>query len=153
MYQFIALDHTDQLECFHTLEHLELFTEYNDVKLQGILRKLYGVPLHESKDYQSAYSYIILATNEGFESFVFEIYQGSNGCVIRGTKRSDKMKQAIMEFKDLLLQTDPSDFIYHGYESDSYVKIRCGIEEGNIFYEESIMDEDEIAVMYEELGY
>lgn len=153
MYQFTSVENENDLFNSSKIEDLQLFNEHNEVQIQGILKTLFGEPLYETYNYEDAYSYVINATDSSSNSSLqFVVYQGSSGCAIGGQCRSVELNKAINELKKLMQSTKPSDFIYEGYYMDAYMKIKCGISNGNIIYEEIALDDDEIEEMYSNLG-
>lgn len=147
MYQFTSVKN-GKLISGSKITNLQLFSEHNEVLIQGILRRLFGKPLYETNNYEDAYCYVIKATDSSNSSLLFEIYQGSGGCAIGGLGINLELNKAIAEFKQLLQTTEPEDFCYEGYYMDAYVKIRCGIKNGKIFYEEIALEEEEIEKVY-----
>jgi hypothetical protein len=152
MYQFISVRNEEDFWESSKIEYFELFSEHNDVVIQGILWALFGEPLYQTNNYENAYRYVIKATDSYNSSLMFEVYQGSSGCAIGGQCMSVEFNKAITEFKQLLQSTKPADFSYEGYYMDACMKIRCGIHDGRIIFEEDALDDDEIEVMYNELG-
>jgi hypothetical protein len=146
MYQFTSIKQEDLFNS-SKIADLQLFSEFNEVQIQGILQRLFGKPFYETSNYENAYSYMIKATDSSDSSLLFEVYQGSSGCAIGGQGIDSEMNKAITEFKQLLLTTKPEDFYYEGYYMDAHVKIICGIDNGKIIYEEIALEEDEIGDM------
>jgi len=156
MYKFISLKDNNSFIPGSKIANLQLFSEHNEVKIQGILRTLFGEPLFESDNYEDAYCYMIEAIdseNSNDLSLHFYVYQGSSGCAIGGLSLSTQMKEAINQFKELLKNTEPSDFMYEGYYMDAFVKIRQGIQNGEIIYEKLDIDEEHTDKEYTYDGY
>ena len=145
MYQFTALKDIKDYYPGQKIMNLQLFTEYNEVKIQGILRTLFGEPLYETDNYEDAYCYMIKADDMSGKSVLFSVYQGSSGCAIGSVNNVIDMFEAIDEFKELVRKTKPLDFVYEGIYRDSSAKIRQGIQNGQIIYEEKdLYEEDEL---------
>jgi hypothetical protein len=152
MYRFTSIKN-EALFGSSKIAGIQLFSEHNEVLIQGILRTLFGEPLYETNNYENAYCYVISATEESSNtSLLFTVYQGSSGSAIGGQSMNVELSKAITEFNQLMKATKPADFAYEGYYMDACMKIRCGIRNGNIIYEEIGLDEDEIEEMYNELG-
>lgn len=152
MYQFTAEKDESELFGSSRIADLQLFHEHNEVQIQGRLRALFGEPLYETENLEDAYVYVIKATDASGTSLQFSVYQGGSGCGIGGRGMSAQMQEAIEEFKQLLLSAKPVDFLYEGYYVDAYVKIRQGIQEGQILFEEIELDDDEVEEMLAVLG-
>ena len=64
MYKFSAIKNMNDFFPGSKIANLQLFSEYNEVKIQGILKTLFGDPLYETEDYEDAYCYFIEAKDE-----------------------------------------------------------------------------------------
>ena len=142
MYKFSAIKNMNDYFPGSKIADLQLFSEYNEVKVQGILKTLFGEPLYETEDYEDAYCYFIEAKDEKNESIRFNVYQGPSGCAIGASGSYRELKEVMDQFVDLLKNTKPSDFLYEGVYMDAYVKVRQGIQNGEIIYEEVELDDD-----------
>ena len=142
MYKFSAIKNMNDFFPGSKIANLQLFSEYNEVKIQGILKTLFGEPLYETGDYEDAYCYFIEAKDEKNSSKRFNVYQGCSGCAIGASGSYSELKEVIDQFIDLLKNTNPSDFLYEGVYMDADVKIRQGIKNGEIIYEEMDLDDD-----------
>ncbi len=151
MYKFTALRGENNHIGGSKLASLWLFNEFNEAQIQGRLRALFGEPLFETEDLENAYEYAIKAEDEAGDEFSFCVYQGSSGCAVGGYSNSAKMQQAIEELKELLLATEPTEFLYEGYYMDGGVKVRQGFQNGEVIYEEIELDEDELDEVYDRL--
>ena len=150
MYLFTSIEPAKELEAVKELEHsgkisqLKLFPEYNEVKVYGILRNLFGEPLYETEDYENAYEYVIRATDE-FRNITlyFSVFQGPSGCAIGAGERTMDMIQAVTEFMQLLKSIKPIDYMYEGTYMDAFVRIKFGIQNGQVIYEECDLEEED----------
>ena len=146
MYKFTSLKDENSFIPGSKIANIQLFSEHNEVKIQGILRTLFGEPLFESDNYEDAYCYMIEATDADNASDLclhFYVYQGCSGCAIGALSSNSQMKDAIKQFEELLKMTEPSDFMYEGYYINGFVKVRHGIQKGEIIYEEISLDDEE----------
>lgn len=143
MYQFTALK-TEQFLCSSKILNLNLFPEYNEVYIKGILKSLFGEPLYESEDYEQAYSYIIKATDKEGKEWLFDVYQGCTGSAVGAEEDTNELRKVLDEFQALLRETKPVDFHYEGHYIDSYMKIIYGIKDGKPYYDEIPFEDDEI---------
>lgn len=144
MYQFTALKDMKDYYPGQKIMNLKLFSEYNEVKIQGILRTLFGEPLYETDNYEDAYVYMIRADDMSGKSVLFCVYQGSSGCAIGSIDTGSGIVEVLEKFTELVKNTKPSDFMYEGNYWDAYTKVRQGIQNGQIVYEEICMDEDKL---------
>jgi len=142
MYSFSAQKDETELLGSSKIDNLELFSEYNEVQIQGRMKALFGEALYETENYEDAYAYVIQATDSGGTKIYFIVYQGGSGCAIGAKSHSKQLQDALKEFKQLLRDTAPVDFLYEGYYLDAYVKIKQGIQGGVPFFEETEMEDD-----------
>jgi len=142
MYSFSAQKDETELFGSSKIENLELFSDYNEVQIQGRMKALFGEPLYETENYEDAYTYVIQATDSGGENVYFTVYQGGSGPAIGVKSISHRLQDALKEFKQLLKETAPVDFLYEGIYMDACVRIRQGIQDSIPFFEETEMEED-----------
>jgi len=142
MYSFSVQKNETELFGSSKVENLVLFSEYNEVQIQGRMKALFGEPLYETENYEDAYTYVIQATDSGGENVYFTVYQGGSGSAIGAKSNSKQLQDALKDFKQLLRDTVPVDFLYEGYYMDAYVKIKQGIQNGLPFFEETEIEED-----------
>ena len=121
------------------LMSLCLFPEHNDVLIYGALQTLFGEPAYITENFEDVYSYSLVAKNEEGKEICFEVYQGSSGCAVGGSSMSELLASCVEELKRLLTETTPKDYVYEGNYMDAGMKIRCGIQNGQPFFEEEMM--------------
>ena len=142
MYSFSAQKDETELLGSSKIDNLELFSEYNEVQIQGRMKALFGEPLYETENFEDAYTYVIRATASEGTNIYFTVYQGGSGSAIGAKSNSKQLQDALRDFKQLLKDTVPADFLYEGYYMDAYVKIKQGIQNGIPFFEETEIEED-----------
>ncbi len=142
MYSFSAQKDETELFGSSQIENLVLFSEYNEVQIQGRMKALFGEPLYETENYEDAYTYVIRATDSEGAHICFTVYQGGSGSAIGAKSNSKQLQDALRDFKQLLKDTAPADFLYEGVYMDAYVKIKQGIQNGIPFFEETEIEED-----------
>jgi len=142
MYLFSAQKNETELFGSSQIENLILFSEYNEVQIQGRMKALFGEPLYETENFEDAYTYVIRATASEGTNIYFTVYQGGSGSAIGAKSNSKQLQDALRDFKQLLKDTVPADFLYEGYYMDAYVKIKQGIQNGIPFFEETEIEED-----------
>lgn len=121
------------------------------VKVQGQLLTLFGEPAYTSKDLEMAYDYVIIAKTSDGKEFVLSAYAGPSGPAIGGNGDIDGIMEAAEELREYILSAKPSDYEYDGYYLDIPVRIHQGIKNGQIFYSETAMSDEEFAQAFREL--
>lgn len=109
----------------------------------GALRTLFGEPLFEDINIESAFSYTIKAKHLKKEIYL-DAYCGPTGPAIGGNSAIEGTYDAARALIELLKITPLTDFDYIGYSLDYCVKISFGSKCGQTYYEEEDMDYDEI---------
>lgn len=142
MYSFSVQKNETELFGSSKVENLVLFSEHNEVQIQGRMKALFGEPLYETENYEDAYTYVIQATDSEGTHIYFTVYQGGSGTAIGAKSNREQLQDALEDFKRLLRDTSPVDFLYEGYYMDAYVKIKRGIQNGIPFFEETEIEED-----------
>ena len=142
MYSFSVQKNETELFGSSKVDNLVLFSEYNEVQIQGRMKALFGEPLYETENYEDAYTYVIRATDSEGAHIYFSVYLGGSGSAIGAKSNSKQLQDALRDFKQLLKDTAPADFLYEGYYMDAYVKIKQGIQNGIPFFEETEIEED-----------
>lgn len=154
MYQFKSIKNENLICGTSRITNLYLFPEYNEVQIMGRLKTLFGEPVYETNNYENAYLYVIEAVDSISVDYplYFTVYQGPSGCAVGASINCEEIRNAIGQFKELLLKTKPSDFMYEGYYMDDYMRIKSGICDGKFIFEEEALDEDEIETVWKEWG-
>ncbi len=153
MYSFSAIKNESELYGSSQVENLLLFSEYNEIQIQGRMKALFGEPLYETKNLEDAYAYVIQAMDESGAQVYFSVYQGGTGAAIGAKSRSEQLQEAVEAFKQVLCATQPVDFLYEGYYMDACVKVTQGIQSGQFTYEEEDLDDEEVKEMYKIFGF
>lgn len=141
MYQFISVRDESILNRDSKLADLDLYKDYNEVLVYGKLLAKFGQPVYETNEYDNAYYYIIQAKAEDDTCYYFSVYQGPSGCAIGAENMSNQLKQAIIEFKEMLREIKPVEYIRKWEYSDYFINIKCGIRNGEVFYEETDIED------------
>lgn len=149
MYTFRSINDEKIMIGTSKYSDFNVFEEHNDIKVQGILKTLFGEAFYQTPNFENAYAYIIEAIDEHNEKYFFTVYHGSTGCAI-GCKHSSssQIHNVILELKELVKSTKPTEYLSTYYYLDSAVKIECGIEDGKIIWNEIYLEEEELEEVY-----
>ena len=122
-------------------------------KVQGQLLTLFGEPAFTSKDFEIAYTYVIIAntSGSGANTFVLTTYSGPSGPAIGGEMGVDDITEAAEKLKEYILAAHPSDYEYEGYYFDGPTRIHQGVKDGQVFFSETAMSDEEFDKAYREL--
>lgn len=151
-YTFKSVNNLELLEETSKIIDCHVFSENNDIKVQGSMITLFGDPAYQTQDYEVAYCYVIIASREDNEEFYLNVYQGAKGATIAGDNRKEGIYEAAQALKELIKRTEPSDFTYYGYYFDGALQINYGIYEGKVFYNEKRVDKIELTKIYKDIN-
>lgn len=107
----------------------------------GKLRTVFGEPDYTSDDYESMYSYNVMAVGENGESFYLEVYHGPSGASVGGkpfdiSKEQEKVyMNATNELITLVESAEPSDYVWEGIYEDIPVNITYTVRDGTAYVE------------------
>lgn len=112
----------------------------------GKLRTVFGEPDYTSDDYESMYSYNVMAVGENGESFYLEVYHGSSGASVGGkpfdiSKEQEKVyMNAAGELIAFIESANPSDYVWEGIYADIPVNIKYAVKDGKAYTESEFAD-------------
>lgn len=105
-------------------------------QFRGALLTLFGEPLIKSQEAESAYDYVIEATDEDNNTWILTVYEGPSGPAIGGDIRVDSIKNVAKNLLNLIESTEPADFEEVLICGDYNTKIRYGCKDGLCYYQE-----------------
>lgn len=112
----------------------------------GKLRTVFGEPDYTSDDYESMYSYNVMAVGENGESFYLEVYHGPSGASVGGkpfdiSKEQEKVyMNAAGELIAFIESANPSDYVWEGIYADIPVNIKYAVKDGKAYTESEFAD-------------
>lgn len=121
-------------------------TDEKYVLFYGKLRTVFGEPDYTSDDYESMYSYNVMAVGENGESFYLEVYHGPSGASVGGkpfdiSKEQEKVyMNAASELIALIESAEPSDYVWEGIYADIPVNIKYAVKDGKAYTESEFAD-------------
>ena len=116
-------------------------------KVFGQLLAIFGDPIYVTKNMEDAYSYVIIAKDENDIEHVLNVYEGSTGPAIGGYESS---LDAAQQLAEQIRSAQPMDYEYEGYYFDGPTKIHKGVTNGEVFYSEVEISDDEFRQAYNE---
>ena len=125
----------------------------NRTLLLGKLKKSFGEPAFLTDNLEEQFEYFIKATNEKGDHLILEVYSGSSGPAIGGLR--DHSSEVAARELALFIQQLKSfvDYDYEGYYLDGPCKVRCGIKDGEPYWDESEISMDELNKLLIKLGF
>lgn len=112
----------------------------------GKLRTVFDEPDYTSDDYESMYSYNVMAVGENGESFYLEVYHGPSGASVGGkpfdiSKEQEKVyMNAAYELIAFIESANPSDYIWEGIYEDTSENVRYTVKDGKAYTESEFAD-------------
>lgn len=79
MYTFRSINDGKQMIGTSRYSDFNVFEEHNDIKVQGILKTLFGEAFYQTSNFEDAYAYIIEAIDELNVKCFFTVYHGRQG--------------------------------------------------------------------------
>lgn len=143
-YTFEAVDDLERI--FGTSRILRIAKGYSaeeDALIQGQLLTLFGEPAQTSMDLENAYTYVILARDDEGNEYYLSAYAGPSGPAIGGDSSVPGTEDAAEALKDCVREAAPADYEYNGFYFDTSSKIIQGVSEGRVYYEETLMTEEQ----------
>lgn len=117
--------------------------------LKGQLLTLFGDPLYESPDLEQQYTYAIQCADDAGDIVYLSVYSGASGPAIGAHGDSPDIAQAALALVDVIMETTPMDYDYEGYYPDGPSRIAMGIRDGEPYYhEEEITDDEALERMF-----
>lgn len=108
----------------------------------GRLLTLFGQPSCETNDLENQYQFELEAKDERGEVRYLYAYAGPSGPAVGGSQ-DELSRQAADELAELVQSAKPSDYDYIGYYLDGPCKVHMGIKDGQAFFEESELTDEE----------
>ena len=109
----------------------------------GRLQYLFGEPCFSSDDFENAYEYFILCTDEEGNTYQLMAYHGPTGPAIGGDAGDPKLAEIAKELEDYINTADYVDYDYEGIYHDYDVTVKFGIRNGVPYMEDTEMDEED----------
>lgn len=112
------------------------------------LRTVFGEPDYTTDDYESMYSYNVMAVGENGESFYLEVYYGPSGASVGGkpfdiSKEQEKVyMNATGELIAFIESANPSDYVWEGIYADIPVNIKYAVKDGKACIESEFSEDD-----------
>lgn len=112
----------------------------------GKLRTVFGEPDYTSDDYESMYSYNVMAVGENGESFYLEVYHGPSGAAVGGkpfdiSKEQEEIyMSAANELIAFIESAEPSDYVWEGIYEDIPVNVKYAVKDGKVYTESESAD-------------
>lgn len=112
----------------------------------GKLRTVFGEPDYTSDDYESMYSYNVMAIGENGESFYLEVYHGPSGAAVGGkpfdiSKEQEEIyMSAANELIAFIESAEPSDYVWEGIYEDIPVNVKYAVKDGKAYTESESAD-------------
>lgn len=112
----------------------------------GKLRTVFGEPDYTSDDYESMYSYNVMAVGENGESFYLEVYHGPSGAAVGGkpfdiSKEQEEIyMSAANELIAFIESAEPSDYVWEGIYEDIPVNVKYAVKDGKAYTESESAD-------------
>ena len=123
----------------------------NNAKVQGQLLTLFGEPAYITKDLENAYAYVVIAKIGDSKEIVLSVYCGPTGPAIGGKWGADGVAEAAEKLRTFILVAQPTDYEYEGFYFDGPMRIRQGVKDGNAYFFESEMTDEEFKEAYQEV--
>ena len=124
--------------------------EKNYVLALGQLKHLFGEPDYMTNNLENQFRYVIKATNEKRDVLLLEAYCAGSGPAIGGIRDSDS-KEAAYELAAYIRHSQTLDYDYEGYYLDAPSKVQHGIKNGEPYWEEREISENEAEEFQEEV--
>lgn len=122
------------------------------VLVRGKLLTLFGAPLYETADLENQYSYVVRAVGKEGQEYFLNVYHGPTGPAIGGNNSAEGIQEAATELIAKINAAPAADFHYEGYYPDTCSKITMSIQNGEVYYEETLItDPAEIELMFEQI--
>lgn len=105
----------------------------------GKLRTVFGEPDYTSDDYESMYSYNVMAIGENGKSFYLEVYHGPSGAAVGGkpfdiSKEQEEIyMSAANELIAFIESAEPSDYVWEGIYEDIPVNVKYAVKDGKAY--------------------
>ena len=116
----------------------------NCAMVLGKLKKLFGEPTYLTDNLEEQFGYFIKAMDEKGNYLFLDVYRGSSGPAIGGLNDCDS-EVAARELATYIRQSQVFvDYDYEGYYFDGPCKVRCGIRNGEPYWEETEISMDEL---------
>ena len=112
----------------------------------GQLKTLFGEADFETDDVENQYRYVLCATGPSGRKHVLDAYSGPSGPSIGGAYEGVKAAEALVE---LIRNTEPTDYAYEGYYMDAFVKVMMGVKDGQPYYSDVELSEDEVREVFD----
>lgn len=112
----------------------------------GKLRTVFGEPDYTSDDYESMYSYNVMAVGENGESFYLEVCHGPSGAAVGGkpfdiSKEQEEIyMSAANELIAFIESAEPSDYVWEGIYEDIPVNVKYAVKDGKAYTESESAD-------------
>ncbi len=106
----------------------------------GKAMTVFGQPDEISNDWESMYSYLIIAEDEQGNEILLEVYHGPSGSAIGG-KDGDDYKQASEELIQLILLAEPTDYEHESVYYDIPANVRYTVKGGKAYTESSFPED------------
>jgi hypothetical protein len=102
---------------------------------RGALLQLFGEPLVSGGD--SAYDYVLEATDDEGNSWTLTAYEGSGGAAIGGNSRDPSIIPVAIALRELIEQTPPADFEDTAFDDEYGTTRTYGCKDGVCYYYEA----------------
>ena len=109
----------------------------------GRLQYLFGEPCYSSDDFEDAYDYFIIGTDEEGNTYHLTAYSGPTGPAIGGDSHDPKLAEVAKELEDYINSADYVDYDYEGIYHDFDVTVKFGIRDGVPYMEDDEMDDED----------
>lgn len=113
----------------------------------GRIKALFGKPLYETDNMEELFSYCISATSEDGTTVYLDVYCAGSGPAIGGLP-DERSKEAAQELAAYIRQADPVDYSCKCYYMDGPSVLDIGIKNGQPFYHEEELFEEEFEKIY-----
>ena len=147
-YSFKAINDVKRIPLAGKLINIvDISPEYSkdSTEVYGRLLAAFGQPAYTTMDLEDAYCYVITATDASGNEHVLNVYDGPSGPAIGGEysalDAAEQLRQYISTFA-------PADYEYEGYYFDGPTKVRRGIANGEVFYSEVEISDEEYGQAY-----
>lgn len=105
-------------------------------QFRGALLALFGQPTMKSQEAESAYDYVIEATDEENNKWILNAYEGPSGPAIGGNSKAEFIIHVANDLLNLIESTEPADFEEVIIYSDFNTKIIYGCKDGVCYFHE-----------------
>ena len=112
----------------------------------GRLLTLFGQPSYEAKDMENQYQFNVEAKGEDGEVCYLYAYSGPSGPAVGGGQDA-LSRLAADALAELVNSAEPADYDYTGYYLDGSCKVHMWVKDGQAFFEESELTDEEYRKM------